>query len=196
MDVNGQLSSLYRRVRMMLGIGKVTSMSDVGVTQSVQYRAPTEIRDKTLRMAEFGFSSGLPAGTDVILGFLGGDRSNAVIIASNHQGFRHTGLNAGETVIYSQWGQYIKLTETGITVEANGQPLTINNATTVTINASDSVFLNTPLLKVAGDIIDNAGSNGATVKQLRDTYNGHDHAVPGVESGGSTVISQPTGEQV
>ncbi len=136
MDANGQLSRLYRQVKMLLGIGRVTSMSDGGVTQTIQYQTPLEVRDNTVRMVEFGFSSGLPAGTDVILGFLGGDRSNAVIIASNHQGYRHTGLKPGETVVYSQWGQYVKLTQTGIIVEANGQQVTVNNATTVTINAT------------------------------------------------------------
>ncbi|WP_410015802.1 phage baseplate assembly protein [Sodalis sp. C49] len=196
MDVNGRLSLLYRQIKMLLGIGRVTSMNDSGVVQQVQYQTPMEVRGKTPRLAEFGFSSGLPSGTDVILGFLGGDRSNAVIIASNHQTYRHSGLNAGETVIYNQWGLFIKLTETGIIVEARGQPVTVNHATTVTVNASDSVYLNTPVLKVSGDIIDNAGTNNTTLKNLRDTYNGHDHAMAGVEQGSATVTSKVPGEQV
>ncbi|QWA14024.1 phage baseplate assembly protein [Sodalis ligni] len=181
---------------MLLGIGRVTSMSDSGVTQTIQYQTPLEVRDKTVRMAEFGFSSGLPGGTDVILGFLGGDRSNAVIIASNHQGYRHTGLATGETVIYDQWGQYVKLTKSGIIVEAKGQPVTVNDATTVTINAATGVVMNTPTLKVSGDIIDNAGTNSTTMKKLRDTYNEHDHQVKNVQSGSSTATSQPPGELV
>ncbi len=196
MDANGQLSRLYRQVKMLLGIGRVTSMSDGGVTQTIQYQTPLEVRDNTVRMAEFGFSSGLPAGTDVILGFLGGDRSNAVIIASNHQGYRHTGLNPGEAVIYSQWGQYVKLTQAGIIVEANGQSVTVNNATNVTINASDGIVMNTPSLRVSGDIIDNAGSNSTTMKTLRDTYNEHNHQVENIQPGSSTIISQPPGELV
>ncbi len=197
MDVNSSISKLYRQVRMLLGMGRVTSMSDGGVTQTVQYQTPMEVRDNTMRMAEFGFSSGLPAGTDVVIGFLGGDRSNAVIIGSNHQSYRQTGLNAGETVIYSQWGQIVKLTQTGIDIDAKNQPVTVNNATIVTINAATGVQMNTPVLKVSGNIIDNTSSgNTTTLKNLRDAYNEHNHQVQNVQSGGSTLTSQPPGSQV
>ncbi|TKI02908.1 baseplate assembly protein [Martelella alba] len=181
---------------MMLGIGKVTGLSDSGVIQRVQYATAMEVRGDTPRMAEFGFSSGLPAGTDVVLGFLGGDRSSAVVIASNHQSYRHAGLNAGETVIYNQWGMYVKLTKDGIIVEANGQPVTVNNATTLKATATESVTLDTPRLYVTGDIIDNSGSNAVTLKQLRDAYNEHTHQVAEVESGSSTVTSKTTGNPV
>lgn len=70
----------------MLGIGRITAMKDGGVVQSIQYQTPLEVASAP-RMAEFGFSSGLPSGTDVVLAFIGGDRSSAVVIASNHQGF-------------------------------------------------------------------------------------------------------------
>ncbi len=87
-----------------------------------------------------------------------------MIIASHHPAYRHMGLNAGETVIYAQWGQFIKLTESGVVIEANNQPVTVNNATEVTVNATVKVRLNTPLLEVSGNIIDNADSNSATLK--------------------------------
>nr|WP_255557269.1 phage baseplate assembly protein [Sodalis sp. dw_96] len=196
MDINDSLSRLYRQVKMMIGIGRITGLSDGGVVQQVQYQTSMEVRDKTNRLAEFGFSSGLPMGTDVVLAFLGGDRSSPVIIASNHQGSRHTGLEPGETVIYSQWGQYVKLTETGIVVEANGQPVTVNNATTLKATATVSVTLDTPVLYCTGDIIDNSGSNAVTLKQLRDAYNAHTHQVKEVEGGDSTVVNQTTGDPV
>lgn len=190
------LSTFYRRIRMMLGIGCVTSMSDSGVVQQLQYRTPLEVRGNTARLAEFGFSSAPPPGSDVVIASLGGDRSNAVIIATNHKASRHTGLLSGESVIYNQWGQFIKLTETGIVIEANNQSVTVNNATTVTINAAKGVEMNTPTLKVSGDIIDNAGTNNTTLKNLRDTYNGHDHLVQGVASGSASVTSVVPGELV
>ncbi|HDL7926887.1 TPA: phage baseplate assembly protein [Yersinia enterocolitica] len=196
MSESGQLSKLYRQIKMMIGVGRVTGSNDGGTVQTVQYQTPLEVRDDTPRLAEFGFSSGLPANTDVVIGFLGGDRSSAVIIGSNHQSFRHTGLNAGETVIYSQWGQYVKLTETGIIIEANGQPVTVNNATEVTINASEKVRLNTPLLEVSGDIVDNADSNSTTLKTLREAYNTHNHQLKNVQGGSSTLTSEVTGKVV
>ncbi|MGK4478599.1 phage baseplate assembly protein domain-containing protein [Yersinia enterocolitica] len=196
MSESGQLSQLYRQIKMILGIGRVTASNDGGSVQTVQYQTPLEVRDDTPRLAEFGFSSGLPANTDVVIGFLGGDRSSAVIIGSNHQSFRHVGLKSGETVIYSQWGQYIKLTEAGIIIEANSQPVTVNNATEVTINAAVKVRLNTPLLEVSGDIVDNAGSNGTTLKTLREAYNTHNHQLKNVQGGSSTLTSEVTGKVV
>ncbi|OWF77703.1 baseplate assembly protein, partial [Yersinia kristensenii] len=144
MSESGQLAKLYRQIKMMIGVGRVTGSNDAGSVQTIQYQTPLEVRGDTPRLAEFGFSSGLPAGSDVVIGFLGGDRSSAVIIGSNHQSFRHVGLNSGETVIYSQWGQFIKLTESGVIIEAHNQPVTVNNATEVTVNASVKVRLNTP----------------------------------------------------
>ncbi|HHH2169963.1 TPA: phage baseplate assembly protein [Yersinia enterocolitica] len=196
MSESGQLSQLYRQIKMILGIGRVTASSDSGSVQTVQYQTPLEVRSDTPRLAEFGFSSGLPAGTDVVIGFLGGDKSSAVIIGSNHQSFRHVGLNSGETVIYSQWGQYVKLTEAGIIIEANDQPVTVNNTTEVTINAAEKVRLNTPLLEVSGDIVDNAGSNNTTLKTLREAYNAHNHQLKNVQGGSATLTSEVTGKVV
>ena len=52
--------------------------------------------------------------------------------------------------------------------------------------------MNTHLLKVSGDIQDNASSQSSTVKNLRDNYNNHKHSVSGVQSGGSTINSNAT----
>ncbi|EKR9382758.1 TPA: phage baseplate assembly protein [Klebsiella pneumoniae] len=179
----------------MLGVGRVTAMQDAGGTQSVQYQTPLEVASAH-RLAEFGFSSGLPAGTDVVLAFLGGDRSSPVVIATNHQGFRHADLQSGETVVYNQWGLNIHLTESGIFIDAKGKNVEVINAATVTINASESIMANTPLLKCTGDIVDNCESNSKTLKQLRDAYNDHDHDVKEVQPGDSTITSEKTAEQV
>lgn len=190
------LNTLYRRAMMMLGVGSVSLTNDDGGIQKVQYQTPLEVRSDTPRLMEFGFSSSLPDGADVLIAYLSGDRSNAVVIASGHKGSRKTGLSPGETIIYDQWGQHIKLTETGIEIDANGQPVKVINSTTVTIVASEEIFADTPVLKCSGDIIDNAGSNSTTLKNLRDTYNNHDHMVKNVQSGSSSPTSEKPGEQV
>ncbi|HBM3091664.1 phage baseplate assembly protein [Klebsiella grimontii] len=179
----------------MLGVGRITAMNDSGTTQSVQYQTPLEVASAH-RLAEFGFSSGLPAGTDVVLAFLGGDRSSPVVIATNHQGFRHADLQPGETVVYNQWGLNIQLTEDGISIDAKGQDVTVNNAKNLTATAAEQVKLITPKLLVTGDVIDNCETNDKTLKQLRDTYNEHDHEVKGVEQGNDAVTSEKPEEQV
>ncbi len=52
----------------------------------------------------------------------------------------------------------------------------------MTVNATTEVLLNTPLLKVTGDIIDNCEGNQSTLKALRDSYNDHAHDVKDVQS--------------
>ncbi|EAB9908258.1 phage baseplate assembly protein V [Salmonella enterica subsp. enterica] len=195
-DIRSLLRQLMRRVTMLAGTGKVTAINDGGSVQKIQYRAPTEVRGDTPRLAEFGFSSGLPAGSDVVMLFPGGDRSNAVIIASGHQSTRYRNLSPGEVVVYDQWGHHIRLTESGIEVEAAGGDVTVNNASTIEAAASEYVKLNTPLLKTTGDIVDNCDTNNTTLKQLREAYNRHDHTVTGVKSGGDSVVSQSPGEKV
>ncbi|WP_224375863.1 phage baseplate assembly protein domain-containing protein [Klebsiella grimontii] len=187
--------SFFRFFANMLGVGRVTAMKDDGGTQSVQYQTPLEVANAH-RLAEFGFSSGLPVGTDVMLVFLGANRSNPVVIASNHQGYRHSDLNPGETVMYNQWGLYIQLTEAGINIDAKGQDVTVNNAKNLTATATEQAKLITPKLLVTGDVIDNCETNDKTLKQLRDAYNDHDHEVKGVEQGNDTVTSEKPGEQV
>ncbi|HED2641057.1 TPA: phage baseplate assembly protein [Klebsiella michiganensis] len=190
-----QFRKIANRIASMLGVGRVTAMQDTGGTQSVQYQTPLEVAS-AYRLAEFGFSSGLPVGTDVVLAFLGGDRSNPVVIATNHQGYRHSDLSPGETVMYNQWGLYIQLTEAGISIDAKGKDVTVNNAKNLTATATEQVKLITPKLLVTGDVIDNCETNNKTLKQLRDAYNDHDHEVNGIEHGNDDVTSEKPGEQV
>ncbi|MEG9180428.1 hypothetical protein VXP88_22665, partial [Escherichia coli] len=70
-------------------------------------------------------------------------------------------------------------------------PLNIK-CSSLNIDAPGGVNMNTPLLKVSGDIQDNASSQSSTVKNLRDNYNNHKHSVSGVQSGGSTINSNAT----
>lgn len=193
--MNQMLRHLATRVAGVLGIGRVTGHNDGGNVQEVQYQTPLEVATAR-RMPEFGFSSALPVGSDVVLAFLGGDRSSPVIIGSNHQGFRHAGLKPGESVLYNQWGLYILMTEKGIIVEAMGQDVTVNNAKNLTATATEQVKLITPKLLVTGDIIDHCESNQRTLKELRDAYNDHDHVTEGVQSGGSNKTSKKTEGQV
>lgn len=193
--MNQNLKKAAVRIAGMLGIGRITSQKDSGEIQNVQYQTPLEVASAP-RMADFGFSSGLPAGSDVVIAFIGGDRSSPVVIASNHQGYRRTGLKSGETAIYNQWGMEVLLTENGIFIDAKGKDVEVNNATNVTINASEEILAKTPVLKCTGDIIDNCESNTRTLKELRDAHNDHDHEVKNVQKGNDKVTSEKTEEQV
>ncbi|HDM9013972.1 TPA: phage baseplate protein [Yersinia enterocolitica] len=70
------------------------------------------------------------------------------------------------------------------------------------ITAPDGIDAITPLLNVSGDIraggniTDNAGTQSASLKELRDKYNSHDHDVVNVQGGSSTITSNATDNQV
>ena len=176
-DITGVMERLWRRVQLMSSWGRVTFSDDSHSAQLLQVKLnDSETRDDTPRIAEFGLTSRPPDGSDVLVVFLGGDRSKGVVVATAHQGSRPKRLLSGETMLYDLWGKSVHLTKAGgIVVEAQGAPVTVNNATTVTINAADSVELVTPLLHVTGDIVAD-GNITDSVRSMaadRELFNSH-----------------------
>ena len=186
----GVVEALGQRIRMLIGRGRVRTGSDSAGVQMLQVQlASVETGDNRPRMAEFGFSSMPPADTDAVVVFLTGDRSAGVVVATNHQASRPRGLKPGETIVYSQDGKCVYFSDAGIVVDAKGQSVTVQNASIATIQAETKIVADTPLLQCTGDIQDNCETNSRTMKEMRDVYNGHDHAVRGVQPGSSTVTT-------
>jgi phage baseplate assembly protein V len=187
---------LWRRVQLVIGRGKVTTGRDDGNVQYLQIQlGENEIRDNTPRLAEYGFASMPTNGSDAIVIFVGGDRSNGVIIATGNQAERIRNLKPGESEMYDNLGKHIYLKATGIEIEAGGQPVTVNNATIVTVKAATKIRAETPLFECTGDIIDNAGTNTHSMAQMRTIYDGHNHIVRGVQGGGAAVTSDAPAQQ-
>ncbi|NTZ82191.1 phage baseplate assembly protein V [Burkholderia metallica] len=182
---------LARRILTMIGAARITTFNDAGSVQKLQVKVNgLETIDNLANLMHFGFSSGPPIGTDVAIVFIGGDRSNGVVVASNHQASRPKDLKAGEAMIYSQDGKQVYLTASGgIIVNANGQDVEVNSATNVTINASEKIRAVTPRLECTGDIIDNCDSQTSTLADLREAYDAHKHDVVNVQTGGSTIAT-------
>ena len=189
---------LARRVLLLVGRGRISApVNDGGSVQMLQAQInQLETIDNLRRIAEFGFTSVPPEGSDVAIVFVGGDRSSGLVIGTNHQGSRPTGLNPGETMIFTQDGKQIYLTAGGgIFIKANGQPVEVDNATTVTINAATKIRMVTPRLECTGDIVDNCDTTGRSMAADRVIYDGHTHPVPNVQLGGpgttTNVPNQP-----
>lgn len=189
---------IFRRIQMVLGRGRVTHVDDSGTVQKMQVRVNgLVVSDNRLRIPEFGFTSNPPVGSDVFFGAIAGDTSNVAVVATNHQPSRPTGLQSGETMLYSQDGKYVYLTATGgIVVNANGQTVVVNDAANVTATATGTFTVNCPNIVLNGNVqingnIGQAGAEGGAgtavftapitapdVNLPNGAVNGHDHFVP------------------
>ena len=165
-----------RRIIFSINRGLKRSGDDSGTMQKLQIQlGADEIRDNTPRLIEFGFASMPPDGSDLVVLFAGGNKSAGVVIASGHIPSRPRNLLPGESKLYSQDGKYIYMTAAdGITIDAKGQPVTINNASTVTVNASGDVTVNSaskatitaPLITLNAANIAMGGMSGASAAEV------------------------------
>ncbi|HDL7179810.1 TPA: phage baseplate protein [Yersinia enterocolitica] len=103
-------------------------------------------------------------------------------------------------VLNGQPTQFIEFADGAINITSpNPVNITCSKAN---ITAPDGVEMTTPLLHVTGNITadgnitDNAGTQAASLKELRDKYNSHDHDVVNVQGGSSTITSNATDNQV
>ncbi len=201
------IERLFLRVRALFGRGRVTYVDDSGPVQEMQVRMSGLVTaDSRLRVAEFGFTSNPPLGSDVLALHVAGDPAMGAIVATNHQASRPTGLVAGESMLYSEDGKQVYLTASGgIVVTAKGQDVVVNGAKNVSVNCTGDFTVNcggrfnvtapggvsfqAPLVAASGDVQDNAGSNAATMKTMRAEYDVHEHPVPNVQPGSATATT-------
>jgi phage baseplate assembly protein V len=150
---------LYARVRMALASGVISATDDSGPIHRVQVQIPTtgERIDNVKILEIFGLASHAPPGSDLVVQFLAGDRSNAVATATGNQKLRLRNLKAGEVALYDGHGSVIKLANGGkISVTCTGEVSV--TAPKVTINGADKVAITAPevditgTLKVTGDV--------------------------------------------
>jgi phage gp45-like len=94
-----------------------------------------------------------------------------------------TALKSGEVVIHDNTGQKVYLSRAGMVLDGGGKPVTITN--------TPEIDADTPLLKCKGDIIDNYETNTRTVAGMRTVANLHTHPIVNVQTGGSTINTQP-----
>lgn len=158
----------------MVAVGKIVFSNDSGVNQIVQVKFNDQQVLDMVRITEYGFASLPPLDSDALAIFIGGERSNGLIIGTQYKGERFKGLNAGESALYDNVGQSIHLKQ------ADGAPIGV---------------LLTGDLYVTGDIYDKNGEK-QSLDALRSGYNTHNHSVTGVTTGVSSVTSNITSNVV
>jgi phage gp45-like len=140
------VQKLERRINAGIAFARSTlPANDSGTVQTIQGRLDAlSVRDDMPVIMHYGFSSSMPVGGDKVVLFGNGERSNAVVVGSNHQAHRFTGLLTGECVLYDMWGHSIHMTAGGINIAGNVAitgNATVTGEVTAGFGTGDSVTL-------------------------------------------------------
>ncbi len=170
-------------INAMFRIGRAKLVDDTGAVQRLQVDegdlaayGGRRIIDRVAHVMQFGFASAPPLEAELLLGAIGGDRSQTIAFGSNHQPSRPRGLEPGDSCQYDDRGQVVKMTKDGLLIDCAGLPAVIRNF------ASLKVFGD---IQVTGDMISRCNGTPVSLNGLHDAYNAHAHPV--------TAIGQPTG---
>lgn len=135
---------------------------------------------------QFGFTSGVPAGSQLIVIPLGGRTSAAVVVATECGSYRFQVSAAGEMAIYNQWGDRVHLTQdrkihmvAAAQVLVDAPELRVNGK----IHATGDITTDANVT-AAQDISDQGGDK--SMRGMRSTYNDHKH--PENDNGGPTNV--------
>lgn len=112
-------------------------------------------------LQQFGFSSGIPADSQLIVLPLAGRSSASVVIATEHGAYRLK-VGPGEARMYSQEGAYVHI-KSGRIVEIDCDNLNINVKEQAKISAGNGVIIDTPQTTITGNLTA-TGEKGDTVE--------------------------------
>lgn len=157
----------------LVGRGRVTRAKSSSAQQQVQVvLSADELKDSMEHMEPFGFTSCPKPDAEALALFLGGDRSNGVVIMVSDRSYRLKGLAEGESALYNAAGHTVVLYQDRIEITA---PQIVFKASAEVV-ADTPLFRTTGAINAAADITDNAGSGGSTMAALRTAHNDHAHA--------------------
>jgi phage baseplate assembly protein V len=109
------IAPLNRRARLMVGRGILKLIKDTTKVQQVQVlMLADETHDDVERFAEYGFTSAPAVDAEAIVVCVGGERSHAIVIATEDRRYRPKGLAEGEVALYTkQNGKRVYLKSNG-----------------------------------------------------------------------------------
>ncbi|WP_207458660.1 phage baseplate assembly protein V [Azospirillum sp. SYSU D00513] len=167
---------LKRGLDMMLARAVLTAVSS-GKMQVVQVNILAgETKDGVEHFEPYGWTSHPLPGAEAVVGFVGGDRSHGMAVVIADRRHRPSDLKPGEVCVHDDLKQEVRLTREGIVIKGAGLPITIED--------TPKVRMETPLLEVTGEVRDRCDSDGRTMAEMREVYNGHTH--PENDGGGPT----------
>lgn len=198
------MQRLRGRVRLMVGRALVSLIDDKKAIQTLQLQAlADEVLDDVERVQEYGFTSVPKRGAEAVMVCLGGERSAGLVIATDDRRYRVKSLKEGEVCIYTDEGDTIQLLRGRKIAVTSGGTVAIK-APKVSVETSEwtvkadravlsvpDITVDTPTLKVTGNVLDQSGGSGKTMADMRSVFNSHTHPETN-KDGGSTGV--PNGE--
>lgn len=172
MDAMRATERLWHRMRHMIRIGRITGSDDSKNAQIVQVKlSALEQRDHTRMLTLYGIASRPLTDSDVVVLFIGGDRSAGVGIATSHQTKRLKNLKEGEVALYDDLERKIHLTRDGIVVRGKDHDINVQTDAKVIIIA--------PTIELKAD---DETLRKLVTEAFKDIYNEHQHGSSGPPS--------------
>ena len=171
--LNRLLTNIKSRVLLMVGRGVLKAVADDAAVQVCQAALlDGELKSGIERAQNYGLTSVPPVGSVATLLFVGGDRSNGIVISAESRKFRLKGLQAGEVALYTDEGDEIRL-KRGHEIAVKTSKFVIN-AAEIDLNGAVKVA---QTLEVAGNIMGKGevADKTGNLTAIRSTYNGHTH---------------------
>ncbi|WP_448144616.1 phage baseplate assembly protein V [Pseudomonas silesiensis] len=163
-------------MRNILARGLVALGNSASKLQSLQLRLLAgEVKDNVEHLEPYGFTACPLEGAEALAGFIGGDRSHAVVIVVADRRFRLQGLKSGEVALYTDEGDRLHF--------KRGRVIEIETVT-LNIKATDSVNFDTPLITSTGRIETAGDQVAGGVSQINHPHEG---VKQGIEQSGPPV---------
>ncbi|WP_417292693.1 phage baseplate assembly protein V [Desulfovibrio porci] len=154
MDIVAMIDERIRRALRALRLpyrARLTALNGEPGLQLAQGQALAGEQAQAVEvLQQFGFSSGIPADSQLIVLPLAGRSSASVVIATEHGAYRLK-VGPGEARMYSQEGAYVHI-KAGRVVEIDCDDLRIKAKNSAIIEAGQGIVLDTPLTTVTGNM--------------------------------------------
>lgn len=112
--INQNLAPVMKRVKLTVGKCVIDSITDTtGLQTHKIVLLADEVLDEIERIQEYGFTSVPLPGCEGVAVFVGGNRGNGSIIATDDRRYRPTSLEPGDVAIYSKTGNMVKVLADG-----------------------------------------------------------------------------------
>lgn len=154
MDITALIDERIRRALRALRLPFRARLTQLNGDPSLQLAQGQGLAGEQAQAVEvvqqFGFSSGIPEGSQLIVLPLAGRSSANVIVATEHGAYRLK-VGPGEARMYSQEGAYVHIKQ-GRVIEAECDDFRLRVKNAAVIEAGQGVLLDTPQTTLTGNL--------------------------------------------